>query len=524
MINKNTRQTEKSSDAASYTKVRIAFLVCLLSGILFFMLQNAFLAYNNMKQTAQTVHQSISSQVSEKVNESLKLLNSLASLELFYNPDIPWEEKVAKLDKINEYYGYMFICFVDKDILVYTLGEEPASLASREHMQKVYATKQPFVTDSFVAGADGKTLNYTVIVPLLKDGVMTGSLFATIVLDDTSALLKEITADTKTDAVLISSKGQIMCSTNDMPYGVSILDILSDYRLLGTTTDLLEEHMLNRQVGSFYGRNGFNLLYTEYGPVENSNWDVLVTADFWSIFFSMLPSAGFAVFGMLLAAAALFYFVDRHARLQAKIIDNMVNSVQEIKKKVFQGNTHLDQIDYENIIRLSSKGLNDDLTGTFTRVIFLVRAEAMLRDKQDDRILALCFIDLDNLKLLNDTNGHSAGDMALKKIGGILREYSVKYDGIAGRYGGDEFILILQDIDSYEELNDVLKELVDRLKMDILCEEKEIEIHCSIGASIWHKGISLDMMISNADKALYHVKCNGKASYSLFLNGEHDEA
>ena len=57
-------------------------------------------------------------------------------------------------------------------------GEEPASLAAREHMQKLYATKQPIVTDSFVAGADGVTLNYTVAVPLLQDGVMTGSCFA----------------------------------------------------------------------------------------------------------------------------------------------------------------------------------------------------------------------------------------------------------------------------------------------------------------------------------------------------------
>lgn len=72
----------------------------------------------------------------------------------------------------------------------------------------------------------------------------------------------------------------------------------------------------------------------------------------------------------------------------------------------------------------------------------------MLKDKQDEQILALCFIDLDNLKTLNDTNGHSAGDMALKKIGSIVREYGVKYDGIAGRYGGDEFILILRDIDN----------------------------------------------------------------------------
>lgn len=60
-----------------------------------------------------------------------------------------------------------------------------------------------------------------------------------------------------------------------------------------------------------------------------------------------------------------------------------------------------------------------------------------------------------------------------EKTGSILQEYGVKYDGIAGRYGGDEFILILRDIDNPDELNTVLKELVDRLKFIIYCEDED---------------------------------------------------
>ncbi|MFR6331591.1 MAG: hypothetical protein ACLUOI_24185 [Eisenbergiella sp.] len=165
-------------------------------------------------------------------------------------------------------------------------------------MQKVYASKQPYVTDSFVAGADGKTLNYTVIVPLLKDGVMTGSLFATIVLDDISGLLNEITSTTKAEAVLISSKGLVMCSTNNLTYGTSILDILSNYKLLHTTANQLEEQMLNRHFGSFQSYNGFGL------NIRNTaRWriptGIFCTVNFWPVFLSMLPSAGFAVLGML---------------------------------------------------------------------------------------------------------------------------------------------------------------------------------------------------------------------------------
>ena len=92
-----------------------------------------------------------------------------------------------------------------------------------------------------------------------------------------------------------------------------------------------------------------------------------------------------------------------------------------------------------------------------------------------------------------------------------------------GRYGGDEFILILRDIDDREELDAVLKEMVGRLTFDVRCEDKDITVHCSIGVSLWHPEFSLGTLIANADKALYDVKCHGKANYSIYLYGEHDE-
>lgn len=115
--------------------------------------------------------------------------------------------------------------------------------------------------------------------------------------------------------------GHVFHKQIDSIYGTSILDILSNYKLPYNTTataNQLEEQMLNRHFGSFQSYNGFGLTYTEYGPVENSNWDILVTVNFWPVFLSMLPSAGFAVLGMLLIMAVLYYFVNRHASCSPK--------------------------------------------------------------------------------------------------------------------------------------------------------------------------------------------------------------
>lgn len=205
--------------------VRRLFIVFGILNIITILFCGILLSFQTMKQNTEAAFQSASAQVSKKIEESIKLLTSLASLPEYNDPSIPWEEKVEKLDKINEGYDYMMICYVDSDIQVYTIGEEPASLASREYMQKLFATQKNGVTDSFVAGADGKTLNYTVAVPLKKNGVITGSLFCAIKFDDTVKFMEEAVAANKAEAVLIGSKGQIMSSTNGMSYGADFTSV-----------------------------------------------------------------------------------------------------------------------------------------------------------------------------------------------------------------------------------------------------------------------------------------------------------
>ena len=122
-----------------------------------------------------------------------------------------------------------------------------------------------------------------VAVPLLQDGVMTGSLFCSIYFDDTVELLKKAASANQSEAVLIGSKGQIMSSTNGLSYAYSYVGQLQDVRMYSMTTDTLETKLLARESGAFYGGSG-NLMYTAYGPVKNTNWDILITIDFFRLF------------------------------------------------------------------------------------------------------------------------------------------------------------------------------------------------------------------------------------------------
>ena len=162
------RKNSQDAELFPFAPIRRRFLIFCIVCVLAVLFSGACLTVRRMRQSAEAAYQSASAQISQKAGESIKLLTSLAALPEFYDPDVPWESKTAKLDEINQYFGYMFICYVDEDIEVYTLGEEAASLASREYMQTLYSTREIQVTDGFVAGADGRTLNYTVAVPLIS--------------------------------------------------------------------------------------------------------------------------------------------------------------------------------------------------------------------------------------------------------------------------------------------------------------------------------------------------------------------
>lgn len=473
------------------------------------------ISIQRMKKDAMTAHAGIQAQVSNRVEESLKLLESLAVQPDYYDPSVPPLEKVAKLDRITEKYGYMMICFVDSDINVYTIGEEPASLASRDYMQQLFSTGRYQVTDSFAAGADGMTLNYTVAYPLKKGDEITGCLFCSIYFDDVVGILRDAAAGTDATAVLIGSKGQVMSSSGGLQYGEPYMDYVRRVKNFGTTPDELETELLAKRPGSYWSVADGNFYCTTYTNVDHTNWDLLTTIDFWSVYEDIIPGFAMIVILMAVLCAIILIMTQHFIKEQNRIIDMLVQSIQELEEKIYQ-DERPDNMDFKEIIRLTSNGLSDGLTGVVTRSVFLKQAEAQLKKTPEGKVAALCFVDLDNLKKLNDSYGHNTGDAALKSIGYILREYEKKYDGVVGRYGGDEFVLLLTDVDDEAELKSVLDALALQLHSDIGTGGTALPIQCSIGVSVRKPGSSLEQMIANADEALYFVKQNGKGYYKIY--------
>ena len=95
-----------------------------------------------------------------------------------------------------------------------------------------------------------------------------------------------------------------------------------------------------------------------------------------------------------------------------------------------------------NIINISRKGLYDALTGLPTRNLFRQRVNDTI-EKMPGRLFGVFILDMDNLKAINDHLGHEAGDKAIRSFASTLKEFTERHFGLACRYGGDEFVLLI---------------------------------------------------------------------------------
>ncbi|MYN43918.1 EAL domain-containing protein [Pseudoduganella sp. FT93W] len=159
----------------------------------------------------------------------------------------------------------------------------------------------------------------------------------------------------------------------------------------------------------------------------------------------------------------------------------------------------------------------DPLTGTPNRRLLTDRMElAIARATRSGRALAVCFIDLDGFKQVNDRLGHAAGDTLLVGVAHHLQHMLRSEDTLA-RLGGDEFVVLLSDIASPEECMLILDRVLQAITRPVRVEQEAISVTASIGVSLYPTDNSdADALLRHADQAMYLAKEAGKNRYHLF--------
>lgn len=155
---------------------------------------------------------------------------------------------------------------------------------------------------------------------------------------------------------------------------------------------------------------------------------------------------------------------------------------------------------------LAHQALHDPLTGLPNRSLLFDRlSHAMSRTARSKRHTAVFFIDLDRFKHVNDGAGHETGDEVLRVVGARLRSVVRQHDTVA-RYGGDEFVVIAEDLQWPEEARDVGTRLVQAVAAPLPHEVGELVVTGSIGATLADAHADPETVIRDADNAMYEAK------------------
>jgi diguanylate cyclase (GGDEF)-like protein/PAS domain S-box-containing protein len=168
--------------------------------------------------------------------------------------------------------------------------------------------------------------------------------------------------------------------------------------------------------------------------------------------------------------------------------------------------------------QLAHQAFHDPVTNLPNRALFVERVRhAISRARREDTELGVIFLDIDDFKTINDSLGHGAGDVTLIDVAKRLTE-SIRSSDTAARFGGDEFVVLLEDLEGVQTAVEVAERILEDLRRPLTVAGKELSLRGSIGISILegHSSSSADDLIRDADAAMYIAKRDRKGGYRLF--------
>jgi len=167
--------------------------------------------------------------------------------------------------------------------------------------------------------------------------------------------------------------------------------------------------------------------------------------------------------------------------------------------------------------QISYQAYHDLLTSLPNRVLFNDRISQVLAHARRNRQkFALLFLDLDRFKLINDTLGHAMGDLVLQQVSQRILECLRAEDTLC-RFGGDEFALLLPNVESKENVAAVAEKIIKAVRQPFCIKEHELFLSVSVGIALYPAaGESKETLLQSADIAMYHVKANGKDSFCFY--------
>jgi diguanylate cyclase (GGDEF)-like protein/PAS domain S-box-containing protein len=171
--------------------------------------------------------------------------------------------------------------------------------------------------------------------------------------------------------------------------------------------------------------------------------------------------------------------------------------------------------------RLAHQAYHDELTGLANRTLFQQRLASVLADPAAAQV-AVLFCDLDGFKAVNDSQGHDVGDALLGLVAQRLL-YCVRGEDLVARFGGDEFAVLVTDTHGLRAARDIADRIEESLRRPFTLDDREVRVGVSIGIALADPDAdSVDLLLRNADLAMYRAKAEQNVAVVVFERAMHD--
>lgn len=258
-------------------------------------------------------------------------------------------------------------------------------------------------------------------------------------------------------------------------------------------------------------------VFVAYSPLQHlPRWGVAVIIRKNVLLLSLTEKITYVVIAIVIFVLLTLWILQI---ILTPLSDKIIINAQALYREIENSKKELMEIN----CKLEKMALKDSLTNLPNRYGFKEKIEqAIGYATRNKKYLALFFIDIDNFKTINDSLGHSVGDLFLTEIASRLKQATRAEDHLA-RLGGDEFAIVFENINKKTDLSTVANKLKSSLSLPVTLNNKPYNCSASIGIAVYpFAGTTADQLLKNADIAMYRAKERGKNSF-VFFSAELDQ-
>ncbi|PSU68306.1 hypothetical protein C9J22_17685 [Photobacterium phosphoreum] len=319
----------------------------------------------------------------------------------------------------------------------------------------------------------------------------------------------------------MSIKNHILNTCMDDNNNCRNINILKSNKLYSSLdNNKISLNIKNKKTFSYHAiNNKHQLELLTLRPLKNTPWYLVSTLNYNQYLKEQFIFIIINILISIMSSMAIGYYLMKKITMITSPIDAFIKESTFIVPMQSESNNDNININhhFNNIISTTKDGVYCSRTNLLNRKYFIQHANIMIQKRHND--FALLFIDLDNLKTINDTLGHHYGDDVIKMFAQHVTSFFNQPSDLMGRFGGDEFIVLTDNFNNEKDLIAKLQLLNTELSGSVSNGNIIIPFSASIGVALTDNNTrDIEQLIINADKAVYDSKKKGKNCYSFYIS------